>query len=389
MSPLDPARAQCERACFFRKTFIDGSLMRERRTDQAADEQRAKRAAAEAEVEPDADHGEGGEEAADDGAAEEVGEPPSPTRWELDTGEGAPRVLSERKLVRMIEAGRLVKGRVREKGKSRWWAVRKHPQFAALFGDAAPAAPKADRSRRSWWTIGVLAAVIVMAIVVQAMRGSEKKTLEDDQLCTNNLATAREQIAASKFDDARPYVNAAQVACGTARAADFAAVRDEFNATLDAERKAEREAQIDENTAQVKQHQAGAARVWKAYDSQPPEKKTKLDLFAAMLEAKSHEQGLPLPLVPYITRYNGKEQRLRMAPLINPESRAEGTRAEILVPSPDRAKCVIWGSGWSKEVESLQSIGFEKIRCKESSYKSHLTGEVVPEPERVWEVPKP
>ncbi|MFO0763044.1 MAG: hypothetical protein U0359_41795 [Byssovorax sp.] len=389
MSPLDPARAQCERACFSRKTFIDGSLMRERRTDQAADEHRAKRTAAKAETAPDEDQGEEVEETADDGAAEDAVEPPAPTRWELDTGEGAPRTLSARKLVRMIEAGRLVKGRVREQGKSRWWAVQKHPQFAALFGDPAPAAPKADRSRRSWWTVGVLAAVIVVAIIAQVMRRSEKKTLEDDQLCTNNLATAREQIAASKFDDARPYVNAAQVACGTARAADFAAVRDEFNTTLDAQRKAEREAQIDANTAQVKEHRDGAARVWNAYDNLPKGKKTKLDLFAAMLEAKSHEQGLPSALVPYITRYNAKEQRLRMAPLINPESRAEGTRAEILVPSPDRAKCVIWGSGWSKEVESLQSIGFEKIRCAESSYKSHLTAEMVVEPERVWDVSKP
>jgi hypothetical protein len=73
-----------------------------------------------------------------------------------------------------------------------------------------------------------------------------------------------------------------------------------------------------------------------------------------------------------------------MAPLINPEARAKGEHAEILVPSSTRAKCLVWGSQWSQEVEALRSLGFSKIRCEESSYTSTLTGEKVAEPAQEW-----
>lgn len=226
----------------------------------------------------------------------------------------------------------------------------------------------------------------VVVIVVLAMREPPKKTtLEDDSLCTSNLASATSLIENSRWTDARMYLSAAKVACGTARAAEYEAARKQ----LDDAEAAREDLKAQMIAAVVKEHQDAAARVWAAYDALPAGKKSKLDLLSAMTEAKSHEAGLPAEVAPSVTRYNAKQARLRMAPLINPESRAEGERAEILVPSQDRTKCVLWGSGWSNNVESLQTIGFESIRCAASSYKSHLTGEMVVEPERVWNVPPP
>lgn len=244
----------------------------------------------------------------------------------------------------------------------------------------------AARARRGWWVVVIAGALVVVAIVIQVVRaGSEKKTLEDDQLCTENLATAQARLAASKLDDARNYLSAARVACGEARMRE---VVDASGKLHDAD-VAEDEALMRKNSALVKQHRDDAARVWNAYDNLPASKRSKADLLAAMTEAKTHEQGLAVNMVKYVTTYNETQTRKRMAPLINPASRAEGDRAEILVPSPERAACIVFGSNWSKDVDSLQAIGFEKILCAASSYKSHLTAEMITEPERVWEVPKP
>jgi hypothetical protein len=245
---------------------------------------------------------------------------------------------------------------------------------------------KVDRARREWWVMAIVGTLVVLAIVIQVVRsGSERKTLEDDQLCTENLATAQARIVASKLDAARDYLSAARVSCGAKRSAEVTAAW----AQLNADATAADEAIAQEGAALVKQQRDDAARVWSAYDNLPAANKTELGIFEAMNEAKTHERGLPPNLAQSVATYNQMQARKRMAPLINSASRAEGDRAEILVPSPERAACIVFGSSWSKNVDSLQAIGFEKIRCAASSYKSHLTAEMVVEPERVWAVPKP
>ncbi len=56
--------------------------------------------------------------------------------------------------------------------------------------------------------------------------------------------------------------------------------------------------------------------------------------------------------------------RSHMAPLIQPPTKADGPLFDVLVPSPNKGQCVIWGSMWSKDsADDLRSMGFQKIRC--------------------------
>lgn len=53
-----------------------------------------------------------------------------------------------------------------------------------------------------------------------------------------------------------------------------------------------------------------------------------------------------------------------MAPLIQPPTRAEGIGYVELVPSHDRAECMIWGAMWAAQsADDLRDLGFTKIRC--------------------------
>lgn len=127
-----------------------------------------------------------------------------------------------------------------------------------------------------------------------------------------------------------------------------------------------------------------AARVWKAYENLPPSQKKKDAWIAALAEARSHGVGLTPPFDSIFTKANDAVSRWHMAPLITAETVATGDMNTVLVPSADHVKCTLWASMWSKDAESLRSLGFSKLRCEGTSYVSKLTGLTVQEPAREW-----
>ncbi|HKY39247.1 MAG TPA: hypothetical protein VJN18_25090 [Polyangiaceae bacterium] len=48
---------------------------------------------------------------------------------------------------------------------------------------------------------------------------------------------------------------------------------------------------------------------------------------------------------------------------------ASGDRFEVVVPSDDPAKCLVWGSMWVKDSgDSLATMGYEAVRCKSKTW---------------------
>lgn len=142
-----------------------------------------------------------------------------------------------------------------------------------------------------------------------------------------------------------------------------------------------------ENEAAVANGRARLAKVtavWAAYDKLPKAQRTKATMIEAMAEGRTHAAGLPPVHAGQVEEFNRREGRKRIAPIMNAEATAQGEKSEILVPSPERVKCLIWGGQWAQEADSLRSMGYEQIHCNEMTYKSRLTGDFITDPERNW-----
>lgn len=65
-------------------------------------------------------------------------------------------------------------------------------------------------------------------------------------------------------------------------------------------------------------------------------------------------------------RENESQFRSRAARRLNAESYAKGYRNATLVPSNDPTHCMVWGSQWTgdlKTAESMREIGFQFVEC--------------------------
>lgn len=108
--------------------------------------------------------------------------------------------------------------------------------------------------------------------------------------------------------------------------------------------------------------------LWAAYDALPT--KTKPELLSTVQRAVEETAQLPGMVAAVVRAQIMISARERMAPLVLPETRATGSRREVLVPSEDH-KCPILGSSWVNEDETLEaivSLGFERIECKDKSW---------------------
>jgi hypothetical protein len=121
--------------------------------------------------------------------------------------------------------------------------------------------------------------------------------------------------------------------------------------------------------------EASVRGIWHDYDRMPKTKRTTGAWGEALRAGQATTDGMAPAIVARVEAYNYQEARRRGAVLINAEATADGERREILVPSDDRAKCLVWGSMWSKDPAPLRSMGFERIRCK---------GKTPDDPERIW-----
>lgn len=130
-----------------------------------------------------------------------------------------------------------------------------------------------------------------------------------------------------------------------------------------------------------------AAKVWRAYADLPLNQQTKAAWAAAIAESTRHGEGLPPPHDTDFTNANMGMARDRGARFINEEAYTSGDFSTVLVPSRDRAKCIIWASQWIQEADGLRQLGFLKLRCEGTRYRNKMTGEFVEEPARDWIVP--
>lgn len=127
--------------------------------------------------------------------------------------------------------------------------------------------------------------------------------------------------------------------------------------------------------------------LWKKYDAGA---KGKAPLIATMKKGLDIVDTVRPPGAQQQARlHNAAAARRRMAPLFNADARAEGGDADVLVPSPDRAKCIVLGSSWGNDgdtADAAASLGFKRILCRASFAKNPMTGQVVESPERAWDL---
>lgn len=228
-----------------------------------------------------------------------------------------------------------------------------------------PATTRPKPSRRPWIAAGVTSAVAITTYLVWG----RDKSHYDPSACARAKDYARADLARWS-----PALLLPSFSACLPTDPDVAAIRDEWatkteaasveRAAIDAARAKEREANLKE-----------AAKVWAAYDALPSAKKTKEALLKASGEAMEFERCEYQIDRDYIARNNASASRGRMARFFNAKSRTSGDWNDTLIPSDDRVECLVWGSQWSKEAESLTSLGFKRLWCAAST----VTGEPVRE----------
>lgn len=108
-------------------------------------------------------------------------------------------------------------------------------------------------------------------------------------------------------------------------------------------------------------------RVWAAYDGRPEAQHTAETLGAVRLATLREMEKLPPGIARQAVAKNDGEFRERAARRIIPgETHATGLDGTVLVPSKDKAKCLVCGSQWAGDADtraSMVAMGFTLIEC--------------------------
>jgi hypothetical protein len=115
----------------------------------------------------------------------------------------------------------------------------------------------------------------------------------------------------------------------------------------------------------VEEARVAAAEVWRRHDRGSRSKESLAISKDECLSVVALGSTAPLETRMALREVCITEALVRAAPLINPASRADG---RALLPSPDAPQCIVWGSMWANDpetVEALRAIGFRSIRCRE------------------------
>lgn len=208
--------------------------------------------------------------------------------------------------------------------------------------------PKSNR-----WTWLALAAAAIVGLVVY-VTSRPKPPAYDVAACTREKEYARVDLATWAPTYPRPRILSCPA--GDAEALSILTEWDEKQRTYDTT-----------EGATLNEHLLAAGRIWAIYDSLVGDKKTKDAFLAAAAEAKGQEAGLSPSNQRTMTANNASSARQRMAWFINPKSRTSGPWHDTLIPSDNYAECLVWGSQWSKEAESMKSLGFKRLSCAAST----------------------
>lgn len=133
----------------------------------------------------------------------------------------------------------------------------------------------------------------------------------------------------------------------------------------DAKAKADTEALYASNTTEA---QAEIDADWKAYDGAP--KKDKAAFFDTFTTARARASRTNQDETKLL-RWNEAHGRVRMAPLITPQTKATGPRYTTLVPHPTNSVCVLWAKMWLTDDEtgpSLAQLGYELVSCGSTTW---------------------
>lgn len=158
--------------------------------------------------------------------------------------------------------------------------------------------------------------------------------------------------------------------------AGFASMREGAPAEAPASRPAARASGARAGAAapEVAAKQAKIEAIWAAYEKLPAEQKNKAKLTDTLDAAAQVVKAEPRTTDDRkLLEQQGIEFRKRAAPMVRPETRATGEKFDVLVPSPEAARCVELGALWSRDAANMAMMGFKRIECAGS-------------PPRVWEL---
>lgn len=127
-------------------------------------------------------------------------------------------------------------------------------------------------------------------------------------------------------------------------------------------------AKLSSDEGVLKARKAGL--VWAAFDQLPAEQRTRerlTDALDASAQIIRSEPGTADDRM--LLEQQGIQFRQRAAPMAFAEARAQGDKADTLVPSPDRDRCLEWGARWSQDAANMIMLGFRRIECAGSPPK--------------------
>lgn len=143
----------------------------------------------------------------------------------------------------------------------------------------------------------------------------------------------------------------------------------------EARRKADKEADEEDAKRQAVLSEYGQKlqAIWKRYDDEPKAKQNKVRLGEAADEVAKLVEGTPDEFRQVIGNAGMAGFRKRTAPLIRPETYADGPEYKTLIPAKDLAKCLMWGSMWfNNNAADMRKMGFTKIACPDQKREWEL-----------------
>jgi hypothetical protein len=232
----------------------------------------------------------------------------------------------EAELVAWLQGSKALKATVRQLETNYWRGVAEIPQFARALGvEVAPSTvPVASPRKLTPAQDGCLLVISAFAVIAAGLWVSSK--------CSSSKTTEVPRTEA-------PVV-----------APDPAA----------AFRKSQ------EELASFRAALKSVEETWVAFDARTKAERTKQALTEAHKRATAGIGEMSQDQLQEVANANNSAARQRMAPMIRPETTATGHLMTTLVPSGNPAACLLWGSMWANNDEtlaSMQSLGFEEIDC--------------------------
>lgn len=105
---------------------------------------------------------------------------------------------------------------------------------------------------------------------------------------------------------------------------------------------------------------------WAGFDALPAKQRTKAALQSKISALSDYIERLPEPIRPMVASHVMKGARHHISVWSSVGTSAAGVDETDLVPSANTATCLMWGSTWVNDIDTLSalmSMGFQRIGC--------------------------